>query len=128
MLYTAPVVLLNILSQPLYDNFMMLVVSMSILLSPTLCCETNNCTYVKDLLQAFVANYMLLYGKKNIVYNVHNLVHNADDAARFGALDNISAFPFESFLGRLKKKVRRPQNPVAQIVFFGSLVCTQQWA
>lgn len=71
---------------------------------------------MKDLLQAFVANYMLLYGKKNIVYNVHNLVHIADDAARFGALDNISAFPFESFLGRLKKMVRRPQNPVAQIV------------
>jgi len=60
MLYTAPVVLLNILSQPLYDNFMMLVVSMSILLSPTLCCETNNCTYMKDLLQAFVANYIVI--------------------------------------------------------------------
>jgi hypothetical protein len=34
----------------------------------------------------------------------------------FGVLDNVSSFPFESYLGRLKKLVRRPQQPCAQIV------------
>ena len=64
----------------------------------------------------FVKNYAALYGPENVVYNVHNLVHLADDARKFGSLDNVSAFPFETFLNKLKKMVRRPQNPVAQIV------------
>ena len=44
-----------------------------------------------------------------LVYNVHGLLHLADDARRFGA----SVFPFENFLGQLKRKA---QNPIAQIV------------
>jgi len=36
------------------------------------------------------------------------LLHLLQDVRNYGALDNVSAFPFESFLGKLKKKVRRP--------------------
>ena len=51
-----------------------------------------------------------------LVYNVHSLIHIVNDVRRYGCLDNISAVPFENYLGKLKKKIRRPQNPIAQIM------------
>ena len=51
-----------------------------------------------------------------LVYNVHGLVHLAEDARRFGCLDNISAFPFENVLGKLKRMVRKPSFPLQQII------------
>jgi len=44
------------------------------------------------------------------------LIHIADDAHRFGILDNISAFPFENYLGKLKKLIRKPSQPLVQVV------------
>ena len=58
----------------------------------------------------------MIYGQDHIVYNVHSLIHITDDAKKFGPLDCISAFHFESYLGRLKKLVRRPQQPCTHIV------------
>ncbi len=33
-----------------------------------------------------------------------------------GPLDQFSAFPFENYLGKLKKLIRSPKKPLAQIV------------
>lgn len=51
-----------------------------------------------------------------IVYNVHGLIHLADDAKTFKSLENISAFPFENFLASLKNIIRKPEFPLAQII------------
>jgi len=51
-----------------------------------------------------------------LVYNVHGLIHLAADVKQFGPLDSFSAFPFESFLGRLKKMLRKPNQPLQQII------------
>jgi len=40
----------------------------------------------------------VLYGPGMMVYNVHGLMHLADDVRVFGALDNFSVFPFENKL------------------------------
>lgn len=61
-------------------------------------------------------SFSTLYGNDQLVYNVHSLIHLADDARKFGVLDTISSFKYESYLGQLKKLVRRPQQPCAQIV------------
>ena len=45
-----------------------------------------------------------------------SLIHLHKDAKNDGALDKVSAFPFENYLGKLKFLVRRPQCPVPQIV------------
>ena len=37
------------------------------------------------------------------MYNVHGLIHIAEDVKRFGPLDSYSAFPFENYLGHLKQ-------------------------
>lgn len=51
-----------------------------------------------------------------MVYNVHSLVHLSNECEIHGPLDNFSAFPFESYLGKLKKLIRSPHKPLAQIV------------
>ena len=57
------------------------------------------------ILRTFIHNALALYGQEMLVYNVHALVHLADDVQRFGPLDEFSAFPFENSLGHLKKLI-----------------------
>lgn len=114
LLYTGPVVLQGRLPVRLYKNFMLLSFAMRILLSPALCSEY--CDYADKLLKCYVTNFIKIYGSVHLVYNTHSLIHLADDARKFGALDNVSCFPFENYLGTLKRLVRRPQNPLQQVV------------
>ena len=114
LLYTGPVVLKGRLPARLYKNFMLLSIAMRILLSPALC--SDYCDYADKLLKCYVQNFAKLYGPEQVVYNTHSLIHLADDARRFGALDSVSCFPFENHLGTLSKLVRRPQGPVQQLV------------
>ncbi|XP_056449900.1 uncharacterized protein LOC130385424 [Gadus chalcogrammus] len=114
LLYTGPVVLKGRLSTRMYKNFMLLSVAMRILLSPALCSEY--CDYADKLLKCYVQNFAKIYGPDQVVYNTHSLIHLADDARRFGALDSVSCFPFENHLGTLSKLVRRPHGAVQQLV------------
>jgi hypothetical protein len=114
LLYTGPVVLLGRLGNTAYRNFLLLSISMMILLNPSIC--QQYCDYAEQLLAVFVKNFASLYGSGLLVYNVHSLLHLPQDVRNFGALDGVSAFPFENYLGQLKKTVRSAQNPVAQIV------------
>ncbi|CAN7951661.1 unnamed protein product, partial [Ixodes pacificus] len=50
------------------------------------------------------------------VYNVHSLVHLAQDVRTFGPLDSFSAFPFENYLGQLKRLIRSGNLPLQQAV------------
>lgn len=93
---------------------MILSVAMRILLSPALCSE--HCEYAGKLLKCYVTNFGQIYGSEQLVYNTHSLIHLADDARNFGALDNVSCFPFENHLGTMKRIVRRPQGAVQQLV------------
>ena len=47
---------------------------------------------------------------------MHSLIHLSKEADCHGPLDNISAFPYENFLGSLKKLIRKPQNPLEQVI------------
>lgn len=106
--------LLNTFPKRLYRNFLVLSVAMRIILSPDLC--SNYCDYAENLLKCFVTIFAKIYGNEFLVYNTHGLIHLAQDARKYGALDSVSCFPFENYLGQLKRMVRRPQNPVEQIV------------
>ncbi|KAJ7998119.1 hypothetical protein DPEC_G00219260, partial [Dallia pectoralis] len=91
--------------------FMLLYTGICILVSPQLCSLFNN--YANTLLTTFVGHFGELYG---LVYNVHGLVHLSADAQLHGSLDSISAFPYENYLHTLKKFVRKPDFPLAQII------------
>lgn len=114
LLYTGPVVLYDRIPELQYKNFMLLSVAIRMLVSESLC--SSYCDYVEKLLQYFVKDFASIYGTEVLVYNVHSLTHIVQDVRRYGALDNISCFPYENMLYELKQMVRRPQNPVAQLI------------
>ena len=114
LLYTGPVILAHALPNPMYKNFLLFSMGIHILISPSLCHAM--CDLAHKLLVAFVRHFGDMYGKDKLVYNVHGLVHLANEVRLHGNLDNISAFPFENFLGQLKKMVRSPKNPLQQVI------------
>ena len=85
----------------------MMSVGISFLVNPKLCSMYYD--YANGLLRTFVNNAAALYGHDTMVYNVHALIHLADDVKRFGCLDNFSAFPFENALMSIKKMIRKPK-------------------
>ncbi len=71
---------------------------------------------VRTCLNTFVHNFIVIYGPQHVVFNVHNLVHLADDCIYFnGPLDTISPFPFENYLGKIKKLLRGTRRLIAQL-------------
>lgn len=62
-----------------------------------------------------VKSFADLYGEAQLVYNVHSLLHVVDDVKNFGPLDAFSAFSFESHMYKIKKMIRRNNNPLAQL-------------
>ena len=116
LLYVGPVLLRENINKSIYDNFLLLSCAIRILLSPNLCCDSNWIDIAEKLLLTFVEHGQSLYGPEFLIYNVHSLIHLAQDARIHGALDKISAFTYESYLGRLKKLLRKPSQPLQQIV------------
>lgn len=115
LLYTGPVVLKGVLDDDLYNHFMMLHVAIKILVNKDFCIKDN--LQAKTLLVSFVKNCKNLYGDTFIVYNVHNLIHLADDVLYHQVpLDMISGFPFENHLQQLLKLRRKHERPLQQIV------------
>lgn len=111
-LYTGIVYLAKILPGPLYNNFLLLSVAMRIYLSKDLC--SRYAEYAHELMLLFIEHASQLYGNEVVTYNLHGLCHLYHDAKKYGPLDNISAFPFESYLYQLKKLVRKPELPLQQ--------------
>ena len=104
----------GVLSDQLYNNFLLLFVSSTILLSRNLA-HDDLYEYADKLLKLFMSDLDELYGHTMLVYNVHGLTHLASDAKRFGCLDKISAFSFENALKSLKRLIRKSQFPLQQI-------------
>ncbi len=114
LLYIGPVILPSYLDTNIYNNFMLLFSGIAILVSPTL--SSLYWQYSETLLQLFVTHFGQIYGKDSLVYNIHSLVHLAQDVRLHGCLDNIAAFPYENHLQMLKKLVQKPEHPLAQII------------
>lgn len=70
----------------------------------------------RKFLRSFFKSALKIYGKEFLVYNVHSLMHLADDSLSFGSLDNCGAFGFENFMQTLKRKLRTRNCHLQQIV------------
>lgn len=114
LLYTGPVVLRSIVPVRTYKHFLLLFVGIFCLSCNFFCNRYND--YAHQILCQFVQQFGELYGEDMLVSNVHGLVHLAKDVKKFGPLDNFSAFVFESFLGNLKRLIRRPTLPLQQVI------------
>lgn len=116
VLYTGMVVLKNVLPLCYFHNFMCLCVAISILLDDDDETRMHYLYFAQQLLVSFVKDAKRLYGETFVTYNVHSLIHLADDCRNFGkSLNSLSAFPYENYLGQLKRLVRNKTNPIAQV-------------
>lgn len=113
MLYIGPIILKSVLSNEAYVHFLTLSVSIRILCDKNMLSE--HLEYAESLLKYFVKKYKYFYGEKNVTYNVHNLIHLANDARRHGTLDEFSAFKFENYMSEIKKLLKNSGNPLLQI-------------
>lgn len=69
----------------------------------------------KRSLRQFVEDTETLYGKEYMKFNIHLLLHTADNVKQFGALWAWSAFPFEHYNGILTKMFHNSQSVPQQI-------------
>ncbi|KAF7256910.1 hypothetical protein EG68_05954 [Paragonimus skrjabini miyazakii] len=72
-------------------------------------------SYVPLWILRCLQQYRNYYGPKNVVFNVHSLIHLCSDVSRYGTIDHFSAFVLESNLGKLCRKVRGPRNTAVQL-------------
>jgi hypothetical protein len=114
ILYTGTVVLDGILPKNYLTNFRQFHVAMFILLSDMASDNEWN-KVAHDLLERFVKGCMNVYGSQFLVYNIHGLLHIHTDGINFGNLDNVSTFPFENFMQRIKKLLYSNNYLVEQV-------------
>ena len=115
LLYTGKFVLKNVLSKKYYEHFLTLSHAVSLVISSRTITPLNICIANK-LFHYFIKQGIELYGRSFPVYNVHLLSHLGDDVLRNGALDNFSSFPYENYLGNLKKMIRGGRCPLKQVI------------
>ncbi|KAJ8671356.1 hypothetical protein QAD02_002615 [Eretmocerus hayati] len=113
LLYSGPIILRGLLKNNFYNHFILLHVSFRILCSDYF--KTKNDT-AKVYLEKFVQAAPLLYGRRFMSINAHNLLHIVDDTINMGCnLSKLSAFPFENCLKKLRDLVHASNKPLAQL-------------
>lgn len=113
LMYTGPYIFKNIVTIPVYNNFMTLHIAMRILgCSKTVFTQNY---FAKALTKHFLKTFCIIYGRINASYNVHSIIHLPEDAKKYGVLDSFSSFPYENFLQHLKKIVRPGRSPLVQL-------------
>lgn len=113
LFYTGPVILKSVLRPALYDNFLCLHSARSILANAELCRQHTE--YAGALLRHFVGGFKKMYGEEQVSYNIHCLIHLADDVKVHGAVDDFSAFPSENNMRHVKKDLRKHGRPLQQL-------------
>lgn len=105
-----PIVLQGILP---HCNFILLKFGISVLLSEELNKHYNE--YANDLLRLFVKHAISIYGQELCTYNTHSLNLSCISCKNVWIF-KVNCFAFENYLGRLKRRVRKPNLPLEQIV------------
>lgn len=116
LLYTGPIVLKKVIPLKEYNNFLTLSLASSILISNHYTKFENYISYAEDLIKYFIKNSIEIYGPDFISHNIHSLLHLNDCVRLFGSLDEFSAFPFENYMQKLKKYIRRHSQQLQQVV------------
>lgn len=109
LVYALPLLLKRFVTTKNYKHLLLLFVGSRILFSNEL--AVPYLMYAKELLRNFFSLLPSMYGKDTQVINSHNIIHVADDVEYMRApLSNFSAYPFENYLGHIKKLVRSPNS------------------
>jgi hypothetical protein len=114
LLYLGPIVLKNVVDLAVYEHFLLFHTGIAILISNKHLSNYGT-DFAGELLNVFVSHSEVIYGSQFCIYNVHILCHLSDDVKTYGALHNFSAFPFENYLGIIKRLVRSTRDPLREI-------------
>lgn len=111
-LYAAPFLLKKIVSKEVYEHLLLFTTSCRLLSDKN---PVPHVTQVRRDLIKFVDDASKYFGSTFVSLNVHNLIHVPDDVENTGCnLNELSAFPFESYLGNMTSFMRSPRHLVAQ--------------
>lgn len=114
LLYVSIIVVKNFFDDPkIFNHFLLYYCAIAI------CMRSDqppaNYEVADSMLKDFLINFKALYGIDHFSSNLHNLCHLVDDVKRFGPLNTISAYPFESKLFVIKNLVRSGRLPLGQV-------------
>lgn len=111
-LYAAAIVLKKLVPEEIYNHFLLFTVASRLLSDKN---RNINIAEARKYYTTFVEQASTLYGSTFVSLNIHNLIHVSDDVEKTGcSLSDLSAFPFESYLGSVSSVIRSANNIVAQ--------------
>lgn len=113
LLYYLPICLPGCMPDEFVKHVRLLSAAVYILLKSTI--TRQEIDEAEKMLFRFVGQHQKLFGKQNMVMNVHLLKHLVDDVRELGPLWCHSAFPFERNNGVLLKKVNGTTDVLLQI-------------
>ncbi|XP_066596597.1 uncharacterized protein [Prorops nasuta] len=112
LLYTGLIITYSIVDASIYKHFLFLQCAIRILsLSSPSSFYIN---FAEMCLRKFVCRCSEIYGPAFISYNVHGLLHLANDVRNLGSLDSFSAFPYENSMIFFRKYCRKPDLTLEQ--------------
>ena len=115
LLYTSILVFKGLMpSDAQYINLCCLYVGCRLLTDQRTVSAKNDLAH--SMLEQFCASAKAIYGLAFMVYNVHGLLHLPQIGLQHGSLDTVSSYPFESYLGELKRSVRSARHPIVSAV------------
>ena len=114
LLYSGMFILQGILPEDQYKHFLLFSFA-----SRILSCEQLLKSYInhaQEYLNKFTELSSHLYGEESQILNMHSLNHLSEDVWYSNCcLSDITAFSFESYLGKLKKYLRSGNKPLSQL-------------
>lgn len=113
LLYYFPVCLIGVVPSQYVQNFQQISSAIYILLKSSI--SDNDIVEADQKLRTFLQGYETLYGKFEMVMNVHLLTHIIESVKHLGPLWAQSAFPFERNNGVLLKSIRGCTDVLDQI-------------
>lgn len=112
-LYTGMLVFDQYLPSALNDHFLLFYCSLRLMSLPNI--SPDNLSIAKDLMKRFVEEFPNMYGHKNVVYNIHMMLHLHECVEIYGSLDIFSAYKFENFMQQIKRIIRKKHQVLAQL-------------
>ena len=115
LLYSGKVLFINLMANyPQYQHFLMFSVVCNLMVDPDKAKHYHELQ--RYLMKKVILGFSEYYGEAFMTYNIHVLQHFPDVAVFHGSLDEVSAYPFESHLGQLKKSITSSHNPLVSLV------------
>lgn len=103
LLYTGIVILIDYLSPEAYAHFLKLSIAYRLLSTKI---GPENLQLAREFLEEFVAEFTTFLEKEFLRYNVHSLLHLADDVELHGPLTSYSCYKFEDKIRHIKRMIR----------------------